>query len=338
MRVALVESLPFHRWVLQDLASELAARGAEVRTFTHRPSHHHDWLQNQRGGILDELGAWEPGLVVAADYPYGFLRDAARAPVVAVRHSLASRRNTWEKEQAEADWLVTWSEMDEALLSARGVQPRCGTLRAGCPWLGTVGRAWRERLLDPLKVILWAPTWNRELSCRDQVVSELEQLAACGWAVLVKPHPATCWREPAFLESLSARGFEVLSSDEVHPGALLPLLRALVTDVSGMALLGACVPGSGLPVLQVDAPGAESSAQFDPEGPEWTLRSQLGVRLEGGQELAAIAQLIDGHGEDHERCGPGSRVRAVSALVGEEPWRFFAAERLATMMLGLERP
>ena len=291
MKALFICSLPFHRWIMGPLTAELWRRGHTVRWFTHWPKDHHDWLHRSAWAISSLRGVadtCQPDLVVAAEYPYGVIRRACRTPVLALRHSLASRRNTWAPEQAQADWICTWSVWDGGVFATRGFGPRKRFLQAGCPWVDPLLEPYPEP--GPQAPVLWAPSLNKDLACRDQVTAELRQVVAAGVPVTVRPHAATLWREPEWVRSLQGAGFQVAVSSEMDgPWGALNQAAALVTDVSGIGLLALHARDGRLPVIQVDPAMGARHRWYDPNGPEWTFRDEMGPRLALGEGLAGVA-------------------------------------------------
>lgn len=311
MKIAATYSLAFHRWILADTVTALRAANHRVIEVEHHPQHAHDWLCGPGGAAaLDQLAAAKPDVVLAAEYPYAPLRAAARAPVVATRHSLAGRRNTWEPDQADADWLVTFGAWDEALLAERGIRPRRGTLAAGCPWAGPLLSGDRKQAradlcarlaLDPYRpIVAWAPTWNADLSPRAFVSSWARE--ATPYQVVARPHFATRWRYP----EQSRYPWLVEDDPLAHPAGLLLGADLLVGDVSGILLLGLAVPDAALPIVQVEPdPGAaRRSAQYDPGAPEWTYRDEIGPRVADADALdTAVRGLLNGDAWQKRRRG-----------------------------------
>ena len=352
MKVALVAALPFHRWCLASLDEALLSHpDVNVRWIVHTPEHAHHWLTSSpETAAMRELRAYDPDLIVCADYPYGPLQEIA--PVVALRHSLASRGNTYEPEQAEADWIVTFGPLDEALLLQRlGVRcpPR---LPFGAPWLDDVRYRKREPGIwrfaresyapreaarpaedrddgpaqPPLgdrgrRSILFAPTWNR-----------WTDVGAVGrWAtsrpdldVWIRPHAATAWREP---ERAREAGFAGVLDSSVHPAVHLAQADLLLTDVSGIGLMGACVADAALPVVQLHR--AFEGPQVDRHGPEWTERDNLGhvVHAIGEWPLLLNSAVIDALLIDPYR--DSRRALRARLLHGAEDPTWSASRKLA---------
>lgn len=135
MRIAAVNTLPFHRWILADTVAALRADGHDVLDLDHVPQHAHDWAAHNQN-LLVSLGIYGPAAVLLADYPYEPFRRAAGAPVVATRHSLAARGNTWAAEQGGANYLASFGPWDRALLKEHGMGWPALALDTGCAWAG----------------------------------------------------------------------------------------------------------------------------------------------------------------------------------------------------------
>lgn len=314
MRLLLVCALPFHRWVLKPLADAAEAAGHAVAWWTHTPKHAHHWLHTD-GAALTACGAAARAhgaqATVVADYPYPPLRQACGVPVIATRHSLAGRRNTWEPEQAEADYLVTWGAWDHALLAARGITPRQALLPAG--------PVWADPLWEPTPApasdapVLWAPSLDAAFSRRDAVTAALARFQQqTGRQVVVRPHAATRWREPGWLVQLASQGLQVEppEADLAGPCARLATCAALIGDVSGIVTLAAIAHGGALPIVQIEPPPGSAPQRYDPAAPEWALRYAWGPRLSDPADLPSVLTAVlanDGH--------RSSRQQAIRTLV-----------------------
>lgn len=279
MRVAFVHALPFHEWILSEALMAFVRAGHEVLPYTHYPSGPHDWI-TKTPAAARWLKATKPDLIVCAEYPCAWMREACGAPVLTTRHSLAARGNTWMPENAEADYIATWSRWDENEFARRGVAPRRGFIRSGCVFASRR----REVKSHDLRV-LWAPTWNPEFSCRDRVLEELTELREYGAEIVIRPHAATVWREPDFVRSCHLFG-RVIQDGPFD----LSRIDVVISDVSGAALLPLTTVGARVPVVFVDPPDAAlCGAQYDPTGPEWTFRSSVGARCPEGEGVCAEA-------------------------------------------------
>lgn len=329
MRFVAFSGLPFHRWCLEDVVSAARVRGHEVVEVGHRPTHAHDWWTGSAETCSAlAAAAANADFVVVADYPYAPIRSALRvgAKIVSVRHSFASRGNTYQPEQAAADVLPMFSEDDRDRLAAAKLLPRFDTPKSapgtGCPWAGAMFverlSGDRMRLLDRLgidrsderPIVAVATTWNEWTS-----LDVVRALAADGSRIVVwRPHWAASWRRPG--EADLVRSFGAYVDDPLaHPAGLLLAAEILVGDVSGIVLLatlvrsgkkvrlGRVVEGA-LPIVQIDpAPAAlSSSGQLDIGGPEWTFRDSIGPRVSAARAAERITDAVD-------------------SLLADDPWR-----------------
>ncbi len=327
MKIVAFSGLPFHRWCLEDVVKSARARGHEVVEVGHQPTHAHDWWTGS-ADVRSAIAFEDPDFIVVADYPYGPLRSGTRigTKIVSVRHSFASRGNTYQPEQADADVLPLFSEYDRDRLGSAKLLPEIGSARSapgtGCPWVGPMfrqksatDRAWLlDRLginrADERPIVAVATTWNEWTS-----LDVVRALAADGSRIVVwRPHWAASWRRPGEADLVRSFGAHV-DDPLAHPAGLLLAADILVGDVSGIVLLATLIrSGKGvrfgrivegaLPIVQIDPDPAalSSSGQLDIGGPEWTFRDSIGPRVSVAR---AAEQIVD----------------AVDSLLADDPWR-----------------
>lgn len=322
MKVALVAGIHGARLVLSGVEAALAAAGVEHQVVEHHPAHESDWLCRQPDGAPAPraLASYDPTVVVACDYPYPPLRRwAPRAAIVGTRHSLAARGNTWVREQAEADWIVTWSRWDEDRFVAGKVAPKAGFLRAGCVFgpgadTDTDAARYREALGSPEKLVVWCPTWNPGYRRDREALAALSELRQRGVAVVARPHVATVWREPAFLTRIAAAGVRV-DRCEAPLSVAVRAADVILVDVTGAGLWPILFSDGGPAVVHLDPPAdsLRGSAQYDPTGPEWLFRDLMGPRV-----------APDG--------GPAGIVAALDAALERDAWREARLGVRATML------
>lgn len=254
--------LPFHQWILRA-ALEAAPWRHTVSTLTHFPQHRHDWFS----AVGESALSHSHDVIVAADGPYEPLRQMfPSAKIVSTRHSLASRNNTWHPMHGEADVVVAFSEWD---------YERCVRVY-GCEKVINIGGPiwavdYDESLpLSPFRFpdtpcrkkrkVVWAPSWNEGFQCREFVEPVLAELEGDGFEVVRREHYAASMGD---------------NHEQAHPFRELLDARVLITDVSGIGLLGAMVPG--LIVVAITPPKRRrmGHAQYDEDGPEWSERGCL---------------------------------------------------------------
>lgn len=306
--IVAVCALPFHRWIFGPAIDALRAAGRQVFVVVHHPQHDHHWLDD----AALRVGPDEPDYVLTADAPYPPVRARwPRAHVLAFRHSLAARGNTWEPMHAEADRIVTWSSWDEIEWGRRHVRARF--LRAGCMWAAPL--AGMPRRVSEQPRVTWAPSWNAHLSRRADVAAALGVLASRGWAVRIRPHAAIDWRErDEFRATIAPAGDVEWSSADVPAWVDIAASDVVVSDTSGFALLATVARHVG--IVQIDPdPGNMRGAQVDTNGPEWRYRNLVGARVGVGDDIVEAVERA--HVEDREVA----RRRALVAelLVGADP-------------------
>jgi len=327
-RVAFVYALPFHRWILDGLANEIS-RTELVLEVEHQPDGPYDWLAgHMKEGefVFDSLRSFDPDVIVVAEYPVSQFRACCpRAKIVATRHSLAARGNTWERDYLEADHILTWSPWDESEWLRRHRSVESKLLLSGCVWGTPIHRVGSY---DSTPEVAWCPTWNGEYSYRKAVETALCDLQRQGWHVVVRPHPATFWRESGWLDALEQYGFEVHLPDR-SPFELLARTSVLMTDVSGIGLWAMCVGNADLPVVWIDPDDGvlKASDQYDPTGPEWVFRSDIGERVSRAQ---GICGTVLGALENDRLIH--TRRAARDAILGPPEWMEEACWRAARMI------
>ncbi len=336
-RVAAVYSLPFHRWVLEPAVSELRARGVEVEEVEHQPDGPHDWLSER---TLRHARSPAPGCVLVADAPYGPLRQRwPGAPVVATRHSLASRGNTWDPVHLEADVVATWSTWDE-LEWGRRCLPLLKASRTGPVWAARLAQAQAtQRGRSPR--VTWAPSWNAAWSCRADVARALGILQRAGWIVRIRPHAVVTWREGGDFSAgvLPHLGEAPEWSDGAVPAHEDVLVSDVVlSDVSGFGLLCSAAPAGRVGVVQVTATDADLNTrpqQLDRQGPEWRYRDWVGAEVRAGAPdfPGRIAAAVEAQRTDAE--ARARRQELAEYLMG--PDVAGAGERVAAVVQGVIR-
>lgn len=319
-RIVAVYGFHGQELILRPLVAALRAMGADVVELGHDPAHAHDWLHlHPEGDVAKHLRSADWTCVLASDYPYPMLREWADAPVVATRHSLAHRGNTWEPEQNEADALLTWSTWDEARLVAKGITSPL-LLRSGCIY---GPEPWRP---SETPRVLWCPTWNREMRQDVVAIPQLARLASA-LRVVVRPHVATLWREPEMLRRCEAAGLEVDPCVRTLAEAVADC-DVLVSDVSGAGLMPLLYEDGGPPVVHLQPPAGllRHSRQYTADGPEWTFRERVGPCVVAPY-LETVVRAVLVRDDYRER-----RVEARAEMFGDMP-ETGAPERAARMIL-----
>lgn len=160
-------------------------------------------------------------------------------------------------------------------------------------WMPPGAEFKRQLRLDPATpVILFAPTWNPELSSVPLLWTRVARLAdAAGAVLMVRLHPYQDSDAVRAFSDLADRHDRVMIAREpdVHP--YLRMADVLVSDVSSIAFEAAVV---GTPVVLVDNPNRVEYPDHDAQGAEHALRD-IGPRVTDLEGLtSAVRELLAG--------------------------------------------
>ncbi|NIF15877.1 methyltransferase domain-containing protein [Pantoea sp. Cy-639] len=154
---------------------------------------------------IDEVMAWKPQVIVVADgWSVEFWRDycdAHQVLLIGMRHGSVTRYGYAEPQYNHADYLCgsVW-DIEDTLLS--DVHPRHGFLLTGNAWVDQVFRLPARPMNDVEPTILFAPTYNPEISAAvyfgDRVVSLIRSVYPRA-RIIIKPHPAIVQHEHSFV-------------------------------------------------------------------------------------------------------------------------------------------
>jgi len=153
----------------------------------------------------------------------------------------------------------------------------------------------RQLNLDPnRKVVLYAPTFNADLSSLYDFLERFAELASNEYYVLIKLHGSTPGQMLAAYEQLAGRvpSFRYIADGDLAPW--LALADVMISDVSSawmefMAL--------DKPVILYDNPHAANYHGYDPANIEWAWRD-LGTRVGSFDELKAVLPCVLREGDD----------------------------------------
>jgi CDP-glycerol glycerophosphotransferase (TagB/SpsB family)/GT2 family glycosyltransferase len=154
---------------------------------------------------IDEVMEWKPDVIVVADgWSVEFWRDycdAHNVLLVGMRHGSVTRYGYAEPQYNYADYMCgsEW-DIDDTLLS--NVRPRHGFLLTGNSWVDQVFRLPARELNTQAPTILFAPTYNPEISAAvffgDRVVPLIRKVYPQA-KIIIKPHPAIVQHEHTFV-------------------------------------------------------------------------------------------------------------------------------------------
>jgi CDP-glycerol glycerophosphotransferase (TagB/SpsB family)/GT2 family glycosyltransferase/glycosyltransferase involved in cell wall biosynthesis len=185
IRVACYASMPFHFRSLRPLS---------------------ECFENSLLSLsIDEVMSWKPDVIAVADgWSVEFWRDycdAHNVQLVGMRHGSVTRYGFAEPQYNCADYMCG-SEWDiEDTLQSK-VHPRHGFLLTGNSWVDQVFRLPKRESCPAQPTILFAPTYNPEISAAvyfgERVVKLIRQVYPQS-RIIIKPHPAIVQHEHSFV-------------------------------------------------------------------------------------------------------------------------------------------
>lgn len=185
LRVACFASMPFHFRSLKPLAALYEKSLLTLST--------------------DEVMAWQPDVIVVADgWSVEYWRDycdAFNVTLIGMRHGSVTRYGYAESQYNYADYMCgsPW-DIEDTLLSK--VQPRKGFLITGNSWVDQVFQLPEKRPNTEAPVILFAPTYNPEISAAAYFGERVVKLIRAVYPtsrIIIKPHPAIVQHEHSFV-------------------------------------------------------------------------------------------------------------------------------------------
>jgi len=154
---------------------------------------------------IEEIMAWRPQVIAVADgWSVEFWRDycdAHQVLLIGMRHGSVTRYGFAESQYNHADYLCgsVW-DIEDTLLS--NVHPRFGFLLTGNAWVDQVFRLPLRAASETEPTILFAPTYNPEISAAvyfgKRVVSLIRSIYPRA-RIIIKPHPAIVQYEHSFV-------------------------------------------------------------------------------------------------------------------------------------------
>ncbi len=252
-------------------------------------------------GDLREIVAANPRVLVVCDHPGGVLWEhLPRALVVSLRHGFGSK-NYFRTSMRWYDYVCVNSAWERDALLADDIRPRRDFLLTGFVPMDPIFQALRTPTAPSAPrppTLLFAPTWNRELTAalvvRPQWFESLLE-ALPDVTLRIKPHPYTrhvgremidAWRDLA--QRLPR--VELVEELDADIYALLPGTDVLITDCSSVMFFFLALDR---PLVLVNNPlRLTHPNHFDPQGPEWAWRD-MGDQVENyAQFHAAIVHAL----------------------------------------------
>ncbi|MEQ8194721.1 MAG: tetratricopeptide repeat protein [Rhodospirillales bacterium] len=270
---------------------------------------------------LRNLIDFDPDVVVTAETHCAFLRHyLPRAVYVGVRHGLVSKRTTYNGARL-SDYFCITSEANRQWYLEQKAAPRKDFWITGYVQMDPLFRN------DPMpipfdvpqdyKTVLYAPTWNPELTSAAMLGGRLVELVRGrreGVALIIKPHPMMYKMQPDWIAA-----WRKMAENDAHvylveaPDAdVMPYLAAadvLVSDVSSTVFQ--FLPRDR-PIVLITNPLARQSPVYDPQGVEWTHRD-AGEQI---RDIAGLPYAIE-RALDDPAWGADGRARARDYLFGD---------------------
>ncbi|GLK89448.1 glycosyltransferase [Pseudomonas turukhanskensis] len=305
VRVACYGSMPFHFRSLRPLA---------------------ECFQDSLLSLsIDEVMAWKPQVIAVADgWSVEFWRDycdAHNVLLIGMRHGSVTRYGFAEPQYACADYLCgsVW-DIDDTLASH--VMPRSGFLLTGNSWVDQVFRLPARAANPPQPTILFAPTYNPELSAAvhfgERVVALIRQVYPQS-KIIIKPHPAIVSHEHAFVTDKDLfRGLMTTWREQAKADPLVSLVddpEASIADSFAEADILLADRSSLLfefmtldrPILLFSSEARVAHWEYNPEAPGNAWRD-IGLEFSSDDELLAL--LRDPFTQHAQQCSAAQKQRS----------------------------
>jgi len=265
------------------------------------------WMTGKRHLVYDLFNEREKKfkIFVIADEWGNLFRDCSEI-LITTGHSLASKRTTLDSKNKGMDYIYCPSQYYKTEFIKRGVIPNKEIIVTGYPASSKLFRReikiiseWSKRMISSRPKILFAPTYNKDLSIMDALISE-EKYSNLFWkmekmySIAFKLHPVLSKKYPEhaeFVKHLSEKYSNIYYHDDSHSDISGAILWAdiVVGDCSGALLLAAA---GGRPIVAFDNPNRKKSLYYDETGPEWVFRDEYAYRM-NTKEIANLPLLLE---------------------------------------------
>jgi len=230
---------------------------------------------------LRTLENFKPDVVVVAESTSSLLR--ARIPdaiYVHVRHGLISK-NTANYSARISDYVCVAGESTKTWYENRNCRPRKDFWVTGYvqmdPLFKKISTKLPFDLSDAEKIILYAPTWNKELSSAPMLADKtIECIRGTNtqWAIIIKPHPVIGKHHPQWIKAWKnmSKNYPNVFLVEDRSADIMPILQhsdLLVSDSSSVIFE---FLATNKPIVLITSPDRFKSAHFDATGIEWQWR------------------------------------------------------------------
>ncbi|MFC2170744.1 CDP-glycerol glycerophosphotransferase family protein [Calditrichota bacterium] len=280
---------------------------------------------------VSRINNFNPDITVLADADFGdFFWDGR---IVNINHGLICKgtfytRATTVQRENRADLICTPGEYHASILK-QVLKNR--VLATGFSKFDPIGKGELTResarqdlgLAEEDKVVLFAPTYNQELSAVPVVTDGIRDLIKLGYKVLVKLHGMApkAWFELYDILALLDTNIEHIKNQDITSS--LMAADVVISDVSSAFMEAMAL---GRPVILVNNPNQHTFHSYDPEDIEYKWRD-VGLEVNSTEEMIQAVERSFAFPEEKE----SKREYYGPQLVGPIDGR--AAERAAIATL-----
>ena len=243
-------------------------------------------------------------LFAIADEWGNLFRDISEI-LITVGHSMASKNTTLDSKNSLMDYIYVPSQFYKTEFIKRNINPKKEIIITGYPAASKLFRkeldlhsVWSDKFISSKPKILFAPTYNRDLSLMETIIAE-EQFANLflrmnyEYKITWKLHPVLPKKYPhqiKFIKHLSEKYENIYYHENSHEDITNAILWAdvVVGDCSGALFLALA---GEKPVIAFDNPDRKRSPYYDETGPEWVLRDDYAYRITSS-EMCKLPNII----------------------------------------------
>lgn len=292
-RVVLFYKYAFHKSCLDPIAKEL-----DLLEIPY-------WKTGKRHLVYDEFDKSKKqfDIFVISDEWASLFRKVSKI-LITTGHSMVSKNTTFNSRNKEMDFIFCPSSFYKSEFLRRKVVPKRDIIVTGYPAASRIFRneflknsIWfREFCTDKLK-ILFAPTYNRDLSILDYLIKCEAKYQFFktfeDFFIVFKLHPVLHKKysqHADFIKYLSLKYPNIHYYEDSHDDITDAILwsDAVVGDCSGALLLALA---GNKPIFAFDNPNRFKNPYFDPEGPEWIFRDQYSYQI-SEENLCELSKML----------------------------------------------